>query len=289
MIATEGFLGGSDGKGKESTNAGDTGLITESGRSPGEVNGLPLQYSCLENSTDREAWWAAVHGVAKIWTRLSTHACTLPLRGRYGDLGHRHGLQSLSTMVQENGREDEPNKHLGRSATTPMHREGIFFNSEKCSKHTGKFPRETEVEFSETCWCFQRRQWHPNPVLLPGKSHGQRSLAGCSPWGQEESDTTERLHFHFSLACIGEGNGSPLQCSCLENPRDGGAWWAAVYGVAQSRTRLKRLSSGSSRCFKGFYQEGLLKKIKEIMKVVSVNLAGSNKYIKHSQIKLKAL
>ena len=68
---------------------------------------------------------------------------------------------------------------------------------------------------------------------------------GCSPWGRWESDTTERLHFHFSLSCIGEGNGNPLQCSCLENPRDSGAWWAAVSGVAQSRTRLKRLSSSS--------------------------------------------
>ena len=89
----------------------------------------------------------------------------------------------------------------------------------------------------------QRRQWQPTPVLLPGKSHGQRSLVGCSPWAHKESDTMERLHFHFSLSCIGEGNGNPLQCSCLENPRDGGAWWAAVYEVAQSRTRLKRLSS----------------------------------------------
>ena len=89
-------------------------------------------------------------------------------------------------------------------------------------------------------------QWHPSPVLLPGKYHGRRSLVGCSPWGREESDTTERLHFHFSLSCIGEGNGNPLQCSCLENPRDAGAWLAAVYGVAQSRTRLKRLSSSSS-------------------------------------------
>ena len=62
---------------------------------------------------------------------------------------------------------------------------------------------------------------------------------------------TEPLHFHFSLSCIGEGNGNPLQCSCLENPRDGGAWWAAVYGIAQSRTRLKWLSSSnSSRMFK---------------------------------------
>ena len=57
---------------------------------------------------------------------------------------------------------------------------------------------------------------------------------------------TERLHLHFSLSCIGEGNGNPLQCSCLENPRDGGAWWAAVYGVTQSRTQLKQLSSSSS-------------------------------------------
>ena len=91
-----------------------------------------------------------------------------------------------------------------------------------------------------------RRQWHPTPVLLPGKSHGWRSLVGCSPWGREESDTTEWLHFHFSLSCIGAGNGNTLQCSCLENPRDGGAWRAAVYGVAQSWTRLKRLSSSSS-------------------------------------------
>ena len=68
----------------------------------------------------------------------------------------------------------------------------------------------------------------------------------ASVHGVAELDTTERLHFHFSLSCIGEGNGNPLQCSCLENPRDGGAWWAAVYGVAQSQTRLKRLSSSSS-------------------------------------------
>ena len=89
--------------------------------------------------------------------------------------------------------------------------------------------------------------WHPTPVFWPGKSHGRRSLEGWSPWGRWGSDTTERLHFDFSLSCIGEGNGDPLQCSCLENPRDGGAWWAAVYGVAQSRTWLKWLSSSSSR------------------------------------------
>ena len=78
------------------------------------------------------------------------------------------------------------------------------------------------------------------------KSHGRRSLVGCSPWGRKESEMIERLHFHFSLSCTGEGNGNPLQCSCLENLRDGGAWWAAVYGVAQSWTWLKWLSSSSS-------------------------------------------
>ena len=96
-----------------------------------------------------------------------------------------------------------------------------------------------------------RRQWHPTPVLLPGKSHGWRSLEGCSPWGRWGSDRTEQLHFHFSLSCTGEGNGNPLQCSCLENPRDGGAWWATVYGVAQSQTQLKRLSSSSSSSLAG--------------------------------------
>ena len=99
---------------------------------------------------------------------------------------------------------------------------------------------------------WQRRRWHPTPVLLPGKSHGRRSLIGCSPWGRWELDTTEQLPFHFSLSCIGEGNGNPLQCTCLENPRDRGAWWAAVYGVAQSQTWLKWLSSSKyiSRCWK---------------------------------------
>ena len=92
-----------------------------------------------------------------------------------------------------------------------------------------------------------RRWWHPTPALLPGKSHGWRSLVGCSPWGRWGSDTTERLHFHFSLSCTGEENGNPLQCSRLENPRDGGAWWAAVYRVTQSRTRLKWLSSSRLR------------------------------------------
>ena len=96
-------------------------------------------------------------------------------------------------------------------------------------------------------------KWHPSPVLLPIKSHGWRSLVGCSPWGRYESDATERIHFHFSLSRNGEGNGNPLQCSCLENPRDGRAWWAAVYGVPQSWTRLKRLSSNFVDDFSRFF------------------------------------
>ena len=107
-----------------------------------------------------------------------------------------------------------------------------------CQKKKKKIINLTLSALAVCVYCeqLQRRQWHPTPVLLPGKSHGRRSLEGCSPWGRWESDTTEQLHFHFSPSCIGEGNGNPLQCSCLENPRDGGAWWAAVYGLAQSWT-----------------------------------------------------
>ena len=94
------------------------------------------------------------------------------------------------------------------------------------------------------------QKWQPTPVLLPGKYHGWRSLAGYSPLGHEELDMTEQLHVHFLLSCIGEGNGNPLQCSCLENPRDWGAWWAAVYGVTQSWTWLKWLSSSSRKRWK---------------------------------------
>ena len=116
------------------------------------------------------------------------------------------------------------------------------FQVSALEKHLG---RRMRTELVTGRGVAQRRQQHPTPVLLPGKSHGWRSLVGCSPWGHEESETNERLHFHFSLSRIGEGNGNPFQTHCLENPRDGGAWWAAIYGVAQSRTRLKRLSSSS--------------------------------------------
>ena len=79
----------------------------------------------------------------------------------------------------------------------------------------------------------------PHSSTLAWKIPWAEDPGRLQPWGREELDTTERFHFHFSLSCIGEGNGNPLQCSCLENPRDRGAWWAAAYGVTQSRTQLK--------------------------------------------------
>ena len=109
---------------------------------------------------------------------------------------------------------------------------------------------ESRTQLSDFTFIFHfhalEKEMAAHPSVLAWRIPGQGSLVGCRLWGGTESDTTERLHFHFSLPCIGEGNGSPPQCSCLENPRDGGAWWAAVYGVAQSRTRLKRLGGGGS-------------------------------------------
>ena len=128
------------------------------------------------------------------------------------------------------------------------------------------------AEYIPSSFMKRRRQWHPTPVLLPGKSHGWRSLVGCSPWGREESDTTERLHFLFSPSCFREGYGNPLQCSCLENPRDGGAWWAAVYGFAQSQTRLKRLSRSSSRLVITFLSRSKLLLISWLRSPSAVNL-----------------
>ena len=103
--------------------------------------------------------------------------------------------------------------------------------SHRCRKQTcgyqgGKLGRIRRLGLTYTHYYIMA----PTPALFPGKSHGRRILEGYSPWGREESDTTERLHFHFSLSC------NPLQCSCLENPRDGGDWWAAVYGVTESDT-----------------------------------------------------
>ena len=109
---------------------------------------------------------------------------------------------------------------------------------------------------------------------MTGKSHGPKSLVGCSPWGHKESDTTERLPFHFSLSCIG-GNGNPLQCSCLEDPRDGGAWWASIYEVTQSRTRLKRLSSSIS----AYYISGTFLSTSHLLVHLTLPIILSGSYI----------
>ena len=167
---TMGFPGSSEVK-ASACNVGDLGSIPRLGRSPGEGNGNPLQYSCLENPMDGAAWWAIVHGFTKSWTRLSN-----------------------------------------------------FTTLQYC------------VDFCHTLACIRRRQWHPTSVLLSGKSHGWRSLVGCSPWGREESDMTERLPFYFSLPCIGEGNGNPLQCSCLENLREGEPGGCRLWGDTESDT-----------------------------------------------------
>ena len=105
-----------------------------------------------------------------------------------------------------------------------------FINRESLKNAINSSNLEIYVKIFSQGLVLRRRQWHPIPALLPGKSHGRRSLVSCRPWGREESDMAETLHFHFSLSCSGEGNGNPLQCSCLENPRDGGAWWAAILG-----------------------------------------------------------
>ena len=191
-------------------NAGDkrdAGSIPGSGRCPGAGNGYPLQCSCRGNPMDRGAWWeCSLQGCTESdtpeWlTLINVKLFCLPglskLSKQYLKLKCLRGTFQLDTL-------------------------------------SGVFQWTTQSAFSIALKFVGRRQWHPTPGLLPGKSHGWRSLVGLSPWGREESDTTEWLHFHFSLSRSGEGNGNPLQCSCLRTPRDRGAWWAAIYGVTQS-------------------------------------------------------
>ena len=158
--------------------------------------------------------------------------------------GREHELEDIS--IESNEWERKKTDQKGKRWQSVR---DLWNNIKMSNMWVIRVPEEERENGTENMYTYifkWRRRWHPTPVLLPGKPHGRKSLVGCSPWGRKESDTTERLHFHFSLSCIGEGNGNPLQCSCLENPRDGGAWGAAVSGVAQSRTRLKRLSSSSS-------------------------------------------
>ena len=108
--------------------------------------------------------------------------------------------------------EKERYKHLNAEFQRIARRDKKAFFSDQCKEI------EENNRMGKTRDLFRRRRWHPTPVLLPGKSHGRGSLVGCNPWGCEESDMTEQLHFHFSLSHNGEGNGNPLQCSCLRIP-----------------------------------------------------------------------
>ena len=126
--------------------------------------------------------------------------------------------------------------------------------------------------YTKVGWTLRRRQWHPTPVLLPGKSHGQRSLVGCSPWGLEESDTIERLDFHFSLSCIGEeltthssvlawripGTGEPGWLLSTGSHRVGHDWGdlAAAAGWTLSPTWLVSLQEGKGQTWKTPYDKG---------------------------------
>ena len=95
---------------------------------------------------------------------------------------------------------------------------------------------QSNTFFENTSYTFRRRQWHPTLVLLPGKSHEQRSLVGCSPWGYEESDTTEQLHFHFSRSCIGAGNGNPFLFLPGESQGQGSLVGCHLWGRTESDT-----------------------------------------------------
>ena len=185
---------------------------------------------------DRGVWWAAVHGVAQSRTRLKR----LSMHARIGE-GTGNPLQYSCLENPRDGGAWLAAVYGVAQSWTQLKRLTTAAAAADCSP-SGSFVLEIfqarilqwiATPFSKH-W---KRQWQGTPVLLPGKSHGRRSLVGCSsPWGRCESEVTERLHFHSSLSHNGEGNGNPLQCSCLENPRDGRAWWAAVYGVTQSRT-----------------------------------------------------
>ena len=186
----------------------------------------PHSSTRLENTMDRGAWWATVHGVTKSRTRLSNFTFTC----------HFHALEKEMAI------------HSSVLAwRIPRTGEAWWAAVYGVAQSRTRLKRLSSSSSSNSNTKFREGNGKPLQYSCLKKSHGWRSLVGCSPWGLEESDTTERLHFHFSLSCIGEEYGNPLQYSCLENPRDGGAWWAAVYVVAQSQTQLKGLSSSNTK------------------------------------------
>ena len=157
---------------------------------------------------DGGAWEAAVHGVAKSWTRLSDFTFTFHFHPLEKEMAAHSSV--LAWRIPGTGKP-------GGLPSMGSHR-----------------VRHNWSDLAAAEYIKKRRQWHPTPVLLPGKSHGQRNLEGCSPWGRWGSDTIEWLHFHFSLSCNGKGNGNSLQCSCLENPRDGSLVGCHLWGHTES-------------------------------------------------------
>ena len=208
----------------------DVGLIPESRRSPGGGHGNPLQYSCLDSPMDRGAWWTTVHRVTKSRTWLKW----LNMHEYINVYYMWYILYIFQPIWNKKSLKKWMNPCLTAKEKIEWGRSGLLIMNALTFLYLTK------------C-CIQRRWWHPTPVLLPGKSHGRRSLVGCS---QSMGSLRVRHNWatSFSLSCFREGNGNPLQCSCLENLRDRGAWWAAVYGVTQIWTRLKWLSSSSSKC-----------------------------------------
>ena len=128
--------------------------------------------------------------------------------------------------------------------------------------------RYADILLTENEEELQRRRLHPTPVLLPGKSHEWRSLVGCSPCSHKESNTTEQLQFHLSLSCIGGGNGNPLQCSCLENPRDRGAGRLLSTGLHRVGHDWSDLAAAAAEELKS-----LLMKVKEKSKKFGLKLS----------------
>ena len=235
----------------------------------GEGNGNPLQYSCLENPRTEEPGGLSSMGLCRVrhdWSDLAAAAAVLRKHCRIIKLDEEGWICSLISGFpwmgwerkqsrEELGRDDHElaGGHCRLGCDMVARWGSTFKDVFRFLKNLRSQIVYLVIFFSEffgvkanASRVLGRRQWHPTPILLPGKSHGQRSLVGCSPWGCKESDTTEWLPFHFSLSCIGEGNDDPLQCSCLENPRDGGAWWAAIYGVTQSRTDWSNLAAAAA-------------------------------------------
>ena len=193
------------------------GLIPRSGRSPGEGNGNSFQYSYLENPKDRGAWWATVHRVTKSqiglkW--LGMHACKL-IRTQW-DLLYFSSFKISLFMWNVANRFPKYPPGMEQLAQNPNNSISTFVSisgwNQKCSQLIFLVKDRLKI----CLWFlpvlllgYGRRQWHPTPIVLPGKSHGRRSLVGCSPWGRWGLDSTERLHFLFSLPCTGQGNGKP--------------------------------------------------------------------------------